>query len=286
MGKLSDKQKLQVVEQYAVGDSCGIIAKRFGVTRSNVRRLLRTRGVVLRSREETTRKHFFDWHYFDVIDSEEKAYWLGFVVAEGNVSNTTLCIQLGAKDKDHLKKFAAAVGYDYFDDYDPKKDAYRVRLNSKILVERLNALGVGEHKCDNITVPGIGERWLRHFFRGFVDGDGSFTKIQDKKRIRQSKKKSRTKYVSLVLSASSDSLQFLLDFKKWANESLDSECGFITTSYLTGKPRYKLVFSGNGSPLKAAKLLYCRNKIAMDRRQDSYKEFLSFGRSKRRRNRG
>ena len=55
--------------------------------------------------------------YFDQIDTPEKAYWLGFISADGCIVTTAqhpegshLAIQLGARDKDHLVKLKAALG--------------------------------------------------------------------------------------------------------------------------------------------------------------------------------
>lgn len=279
MGKLSDFQKIEIVNGYRDGKSCGQLSKEFGVGRSNIRGILMVRGVVLRSREEATRKHVFNYRYFDRIDSEEKAYWLGFVVAEGNVSYYTLGIELGAVDRDHLKKFASAVGYEYFDDYREEKDSYRVRLNSKYLVEKLLTWGVGEKKSDKIMVPSIPEDLLRHFFRGFVDGDGSFTKRYNKKAsARIVKKRNRktkcAKYTTLTMNAASDSLQFLLDFREWVRRELCREVGYISSREQGGKMRHKLDFGGNVLAVQVACLLYDDHRVAMDRKVKSYEEYL------------
>lgn len=61
-------------------------------------------------------KYTYDTTYFECIDNEEKAYWLGFLYADGYVrydnkietnkpSNYEFGIQLAIKDKNHLKKF-------------------------------------------------------------------------------------------------------------------------------------------------------------------------------------
>ena len=49
----------------------------------------------------------YNRHIFDNIDNEEKAYWLGFIVADGylNLDKHMLRIKLGNKDKRHLIKF-------------------------------------------------------------------------------------------------------------------------------------------------------------------------------------
>ena len=44
---------------------------------------------------------------FDTIDSEEKAYWLGFIYADGWISDANNCftLTLQQRDVEHLLKF-------------------------------------------------------------------------------------------------------------------------------------------------------------------------------------
>lgn len=54
----------------------------------------------------------YNRHIFDNIDNEEKAYWLGFILADGylNLDKHMLRIKLGNKDKQHLIKFIKFIG--------------------------------------------------------------------------------------------------------------------------------------------------------------------------------
>ena len=61
------------------------------------------------------RKHFFDENYFESIDTEEKAYWLGFIAADGCIvksgdyNSYRLYINLGNIDENHLQKFLNSI---------------------------------------------------------------------------------------------------------------------------------------------------------------------------------
>ena len=47
---------------------------------------------------------------FQQIDSNNKAYWLGFLAADGSVKGNELSIGLSSKDRGHLAKFLTFIG--------------------------------------------------------------------------------------------------------------------------------------------------------------------------------
>lgn len=119
--------------------------------------------------------------FFDVIDSEQKAYWLGFIAADGHVRKTgyQMSILLSRKDRQHLEHFAGMFGRPVVDSSTRLNGKLypncRCTLNSVHLCSRLATLGLGSGKSAHMTgailhaVPGS----LRHHFvRGVFDGDG------------------------------------------------------------------------------------------------------------------
>jgi len=129
-----------------------------------------------------THKYFLDDTFFDSIDSEAKAYWLGFLTADGCIQKGR-CIQLALRDDDkkHIEKFLHNINSTYpIHEY-----AYPTRgtgtlcksanlsMRSAHMANSLKTLGVVERKsliakpCE--TVP---QTLLRHYWRGLVDGDG------------------------------------------------------------------------------------------------------------------
>ena len=125
--------------------------------------------------------------FFDDISTECQAYWLGFVQADGCVSNpngssyTALSITLKESDKDHLEKFNAALGSTCsvkIRHYKKEREwggtgTATTRITRKRLVGRLSDLGIvtnrGEEPWLSNVVP---ESLMRHYLRGVVDGDG------------------------------------------------------------------------------------------------------------------
>ena len=51
--------------------------------------------------------------YFHKIDSEQKAYWLGFILGDGYLRKDGYAMEIGLKDSDvdHLLKFARAINW-------------------------------------------------------------------------------------------------------------------------------------------------------------------------------
>lgn len=125
----------------------------------------------------------YDRHIFDEIDSCDKAYWLGFIVADGYLHETKnmLRIKLNAKDREHLMKFIGFVG----GSPDMLKTEYHsqtgnelsyVSLYSKEIRIALNSLGVRQAKSGSEKVPPIPKRFYKDFLRGVWDGDGFIRK--------------------------------------------------------------------------------------------------------------
>jgi hypothetical protein len=78
--------------------------KKYGIKRQTIAKHLKQRGFEVINYQNRLR---CNEHIFDCIDTEEKAYWLGFLYADGNISSNghRLEIALSIKDLEHLSKF-------------------------------------------------------------------------------------------------------------------------------------------------------------------------------------
>ena len=115
--------------------------------------------------------------FFEQIDTAEKAYWLGFVVADGNVNAQGSQLRFNQKGSDapHLEKLITAL--DSHAGVRMTKvnghDVARLWICSKSLVADLANLGIHPRKSMSQKMPDIDEIWHPHFWRGVMDGDGS-----------------------------------------------------------------------------------------------------------------
>lgn len=122
-----------------------------------------------------TRKYALDEHYFDAITDERRAYWLGFITADGGVIGSALRIELAGCDEGHLRRFAADIQSEA-----PVTGSRRgcalATVNSWRITEALARLGITERKSATVQ-PWAGPAALMpHYWRGMVDGDGSISR--------------------------------------------------------------------------------------------------------------
>ena len=115
-------------------------------------------------------------HYFDKIDTPEKAYWLGFFAADGynDIKHSRLEFTLKDSDKYAVENFKKAL-----DAVHPlsKKVVnggiyWHFAFGSQHMSQVLDNWGFGYQKTYNKTLPVLDDKLYSHFFRGYIDGDG------------------------------------------------------------------------------------------------------------------
>lgn len=172
------------------------IANESGVNREEVRKELRKLNIkpdyeIMR---QGSKKHNYDENVFDIIDSEEKAYWFGFLMGDGQIEefkrkrsdgsyyiNHRLNLNLKYSDVGHINKF---LNFLKCTTITPKKNLVkmpsgnlaeiaRIRISSKPLSEALINHGVIPNKSLNEPEPnGLPEEFVPDFIRGLFDADG------------------------------------------------------------------------------------------------------------------
>ena len=126
-------------------------------------------------KHRATSKFTLDIHAFDEI-TNDVAYWVGFMLADGNLSKNTYAINISLKisDIDHLERFRTFVGGNQNFGVSQCGQVARYSCSSETMWRRLRELGIHPAKSLIAVVP----HWAknnRHFWRGMIDGDGSVT---------------------------------------------------------------------------------------------------------------
>jgi len=113
--------------------------------------------------------------------SEKMAYILGFIFSDGNITRTThngysdkLAFGLHKKDIDILKKIKRELSAEQRLSF--SKNYIHFSVYSQLIVDDLKKLGLSYRKSFDINqgkVPNIPKKYIRHFIRGIIDGDGS-----------------------------------------------------------------------------------------------------------------
>ncbi len=154
------------------------IGKKYGVKRQTLSKYLKERGHDVINYQNRCR---INENIFNVIDSEEKAYWLGFIFADGCISSEDyrLEVNLSTKDLNHMLKLKTFLNYEE----DIKISVVngfsvcRLAVRNKNLWNQLNSKGCTPRKSLTLKFPNKNifesEDLIRHFIRGYVDGDGS-----------------------------------------------------------------------------------------------------------------
>ena len=102
-----------ITTEYQKYHSVPTIAKQFGVSAQAIRTVLRKAGVEVLSLQQLKQLEYpRNSNFFELIDTPTKAYWLGFLYADGYIAkDNTIRINLKKDDEQHLKKFMQAIEY-------------------------------------------------------------------------------------------------------------------------------------------------------------------------------
>lgn len=182
----SYKNKDILQELYDELGSCKKVAERLGCNTKTVNIWANKLEVKIKERfKGANKKHHFNESFFSSIDTEQKAYWLGFVYADGCVYKGSSCnsyrlqINLKHADKYHLESFQKAIGSNYkIQDKNVNGSmSSLLKINSTKMCIDLMSLGVLPRKSLTLKPPErLKKQLVRHFIRGYFDGDGSIKK--------------------------------------------------------------------------------------------------------------
>lgn len=210
-----------------------------------------------RTRSGANVKLFDDW-------SQKMAYILGFIAADGCISENPLelSITLATKDIDHLKiikNIVAPRNSIYLGEAIVKEKRYkyaRFSAASNYMCGRLIELGIMPRKSLKLKFPHIPNKYLNHFIRGYFDGDGSIYKTKEKRWC-----------LSFI-----GTHQFLDSTVRILENKIDVG---PKTIYKSKHSNTYYISFGREDTIKIGKWLYLDSEIQLKRKQNKFNELLN-----------
>lgn len=265
--ELFDKElviRLALQEYLNGNESISYVSNKYGINRKSIERRLKEKGI--------SAKKIINCYEtaFDIIDTEEKAYWLGFIYADGFVCTNTYTVGFGLKldDKETVIAFTNFMqfkgGCNITESHkfgSKEKQGYMctTQITNKHLWETLVNKGVVPHKSLILDFPK--EEWfsdtklIYHFLRGYCDGDGTLGVYQHSK----------------INPNMEESLMFV-----GTKPFLEGIQRYLGKGYLMQKPNcnektFRLSYSTQKAN-NAAKLMYENASIYLPRKKKIYDE--------------
>ena len=260
-----DEEKLnKAIELRKQGMSYTNIAKELKSSKQTISYYLKENGYgpnekYIRYNQNQPNKKSLNEDYFENIDTERKAYWLGFMLADGCVNNSRDRIELSLKEEDynHLVKFkndlnsGHKIGKKIKTINDKTYISYRLGFNSKKMKKDLIKHNCVPNKTKVLTFPEIQEDMIPHLIRGYIDGDGCITHHQTSK-------------MSLEILGTFEFLSFIRNYFNLPSDKYiyDFNHSDIKRFIITGQKAYDILT-----------VLYEDSDIYLDRKYKKYMEF-------------
>jgi intein-encoded DNA endonuclease-like protein len=170
-----------IIKYYEEKLSAVKISEKLKIDKKTVYRVLNNNNIKTRTLSEAAYKYTCDNNFFEVINTEEKAYWLGVLYADGNITNHTVSckrIFLTSTDKEWVEDFLKAIkstNTPKLEKHNKFKDSiiWKAAITSPKMHSNLNNLGCTPVKSMTIRIPNIKDELVHHFIRGYFDGDGT-----------------------------------------------------------------------------------------------------------------
>lgn len=196
ISKFTEEEKQKIIDLYKTGKTPSQICKEVDSLKDRKPQtlypILIKAGLYQKKDKNDLRRFKVNDHYFDVIDNEHKAYWLGLLLADGFLSNSghateSFGISLSIKDKYILEEFVKDLESTYaVKEYIGKSKfensctdfAYaKLLIKSKQIFNKLIEYGFTTKKSYDGVVPEeyIPDDLKIHFIRGYFDGNGGLS---------------------------------------------------------------------------------------------------------------
>lgn len=270
--KVSKEVLLNIIEDYKNGKSMRQIEKDYGVTRQSVANYLEEEKIKTQSGNHY-RKYYHNFDFFEDINTEEKAYWLGFMFADGYIVDYSskygedkFGITLHMDDMETLEKFKNSISSTnpITDVSSNGRKLIRIIMSSQKTVDDLIKHGCVKQKSLILKPPiGVPKNLVHHFIRGFFDGDGSI--FYNKSEFERHENWNTPSY-SISITSTKEMIEWIIDTIGFGNLSKEKRRERTWYYRQSGNQKVKLFCD----------FIYKDATIFMERKYKLYQDLLKY----------
>ena len=220
------------------------------------------------AKQRNSEKHTqynYNIHYFDKIDTLNKAYLLGFITADGFVTNKNeIGIEVAKKDKDIINFFKEEL--ESTKPIEEKNMSIGLRIQNNTLAKGIKKYGIVPNKSliinveEVIKLAQLNEQQISVFLLGYFDGDGCISIAH-----RQDNNK---EYFEMNITGTKETIEY---YKKYFDGH-----GSITKRHNNSNNNYTLQMSNNYTTIYNAlsKIYKYRNEITfcLNRKKEKFEK--------------
>lgn len=272
--KITHEEEKRAIELYEAGKQQWEIAEILGRSQGGISDILIRNGIETRVGKKITYTDV-NTSFFGEINSEESAYFLGFLYADGCVQTNDARYQMTLKLKSNdvciLEKLRNIMSPSSPISTTDGGKYSLFRTNQKVICEQLIALGCGPNKSLILEFPTkVPSDLIRHFLRGYSDGDGTIY------RNNRRDKSWMANYIWKFVSTK----QFCQATAQLLKETLGINCSQSLSRPKTNSITTTLVVGGNSQSMKVLNWLYQDATIYLPRKYGKYLEFQAYMKEK------
>lgn len=269
--ELTKEEELEILKKRNSGEMRKHIIKEYGISDRHYQNVITKNGGELNKR---VCKYEFNEDYFEKIDTEDKAYFLGFIIADGCIrdTETTKYMKLKLKFDDYviLEKMIEYTNYLGGVYYHKNKKYCELTLSGSKIINDLNKLGVVQNKTMFVKYPKISEELERHFMRGLFDGDGCISIHKKREGSRDTTDRGQVN----ICSGSRDFIEKYV-------ERLNEICGITKNKIRCPKGTYNVIDWGSFNDIeKFYDLFYKDASVYLERKKKTFELAVTISNSK------
>ena len=166
----------KAIAEYANGLTMREVCTKHHIGETRLRAWLEEKQIRIRSFQDPI--YSADHSYFNLLDTPDKVYWAGFILADGCIADKqngqmTLNIVIHSRDRSHLEKFRNCLQSN--NPIKNRNNCVSLRITSDPLCQALISHGITPRKSLTASPLNILPQFRKDYFRGLFDGDGSIS---------------------------------------------------------------------------------------------------------------